>query len=221
MKKILLCPVLAAQMLITFAQQQTGVVFGISTGINIAGIRTHNLKLPAEAKTLVGVKGAFFAQIPMGGHWSIQPELSFDQLGWQYHGEDPYNAGIITNVTTGMQYLFINVLPKYSIPNSGFAFFIGSGYGFLLGATLTGYNSQDHSVKSNYSSGDFAGILGMEYYFAIGLGLSARFLSGVSNIMKEPEPGQAIHNHSLSFSLCYKIQMRRSANGGAYPLDGR
>ena len=90
MKKILLIPVFAVLVLFACAQQQPGVVFGISSGINIAGIRTHNFKLPAEAQTLVGVKGALFAEIPMGGHWSLQPELSFDQLGWRYHGEDPY-----------------------------------------------------------------------------------------------------------------------------------
>ena len=220
MKKVLLILVFAIPVLFARGQQPTGVVFGISSGINIAGIRTHNMKLPAEAETLVGVKGVLFAQIPMGGQWSIQPELSFDQLGWRYHGQDPYDSGIITHVTTGMEYFFINILPKYSVPNSNFAFYVGSGYGFLLNATLTGYNSQDHNVKSNYSNGDFVGILGIEYYFPIGLGLSARFLSGVSNIMKHPEPDQGIHNYSISFTLCFKIQ-RRKPNGVAYPLDGR
>jgi hypothetical protein len=219
-KKILLIPVFAVQVLIAFTQEQPGVVFGLSSGINIAGIRTHNFKLPAHAKTLVGVKGVLFAEIPMGGRWSIQPELSFDQLGWQYHGEDPYNAGIMTNVSTAMQYLFINILPKYSVPNSGLAVYVGTGYGFLLGATLTGYNNQTHNVKSSYSSGDLAGIIGLDYFFSMGLGLSGRFLTGVSNIMKPPEPEAGIHNHSLSFTLSYRIQ-RRKLNGVTYPLDGR
>lgn len=218
MKKILLIPFFAIQVLMALAQEQAGVVFGLSTGINVAGIRTRNFKLPAEAKTLVGVKGVFFAQVPVGRQWSIQPELSFDQLGWQYHGEDPYNVGIVTNVSTAMQYLFINILPKYSVPNSGLAFYVGTGYGFLLGAALTSYNNQTYDVKSSYSNGDFVGIFGLEYFLPMGLGLSGRFLRGVSNIIKPPEPEASIRNHSLSFTLCYKIQTRRAANGGAYPL---
>jgi Outer membrane protein beta-barrel domain len=221
MKRFLLIKVFAIQVLFAFGQDQAGVVIGISSGINIAGIHTHNLKLPAEAQTLVGVKGVLFAQFPMGRQWSIQPELSFDQLGWQYHGEDPYNAGIMTNVSTSMQYLFINILPKYNVPHSGLDFYVGTGYGFLLGATLTGYNGQNHNVKNSYSGGDFAGIIGLDYFLSMGLGLSARFLKGVSNIKKEPEVGEGMHNYSISFTLSYKIQKWKIANAGAYPLKGR
>jgi hypothetical protein len=217
MKKTLLILVLSVWAIFCDAQQQTGTIFGIGSGINIAGIRAHNVVLPGSAQTLVGVRGVLFAQIPMAGEFSLQPELSFDQLGWQYNGEDPYSGGQVADVSTSMEYLFITLLPKYTFQQSNFAIYIGPGYGFLLGATLTGYNRQTRNVKSSYTGGDFTGIMGLEYFLSMGLGFSARFMTGISNIMKDPGQDESIHNYSISFTLCYKIQRRKADNGVTYP----
>jgi outer membrane immunogenic protein len=221
MKRCLIILVFCIHALFSIAQQQTGIMFGLGSGINIAGIRAHNLQLPGSPQTLVGVRGVLFAEIPMAEGFSLQPEFSFDQLGWQYHGEDPYSAGQIADVSISMQYLFVTALPKYTFPQTNFSVYIGPGYGFLLGATLTGYNNHTQNVKDVYKSGDFVGVMGMDYFLSMGIGLSARFTTGLSNLINEAEQDESVHNYSISFTLCYKIQKRKMANAGAYPLNGR
>jgi hypothetical protein len=47
--------------------------------------------------------------------------------------------------------------------------------------------------------------VGAEYFFPIGLGFTARYMGGLTNIAKDAQDGETVHNHAFSFSVAYKF----------------
>jgi outer membrane immunogenic protein len=191
------------------AQKMEKVSFGFGAGLNIAGV---SLKSPASSVSpysLNGFKGYVFIDAPLGKNFFLQPELAYDGMGWQFDGDDNYDGGQQSNVKTYLNYLTLAVLPKYKIENTGLAFYAGPAYGFLLSATVKGYGGETHDDKRNYTGGDFGGIIGAEYYLSMGLGISARYLAGISNVISNAEQGESMHTHAFSVSIAYKLNSSR------------
>jgi hypothetical protein len=203
MKKVFLFHFLCMSFLIVRSQQTARL--GIGVGTNITGVHIHADEA-YSAKPVVGFKGYIFFDLPLGqGNFGIQPEFSFDALGWHYTGSDPFNGGNTADVRTRMNYFFISLLPKYRIENTGLAFLLGPSYGFLISAKSKGFQGYVADVKKAYTSGDFAGIVGAEYYFPFGFGLSARYVIGFSNLISEPQSGESVHNYSVVFAVSYRF----------------
>ncbi len=187
------------------AQQNEKASFGFGAGLNFSGISLSSPESQVNPASLSGFKGNVFVEVPIGKGFYIQPELSFDGLGWQFDGDDNYAGGQQSNVKTYMNYLFLSILPKYKIENTGLSFYAGPSYGLLLSATIKGWGGETHSDKNNYTSGDFAGIIGTGYDFPVGIGIRAQYMLGISNIVSNAQDGESIHNHAFSISVVYKI----------------
>jgi hypothetical protein len=198
--------------------QEKKARFGVHAGANISSVNSkitysnlgtsYSTELPFSSIT--GFVGGVHAEVYLGNHFYLQPELAYSQLGAKA-------VSLISDTTTPsgklevksiLHYVVLPVLVKYRLPKTGASIFIGPQYGYLLSTTNkinnTTINEED---KSNYKS-DLSGIVGAEYYFPAGLGISARYQLGITTIQK-PE---YVDISDLPFGVVAKsISVRNSA----------
>ena len=189
------------------AQETEKTTFGFGAGINIATVSLHSPSSSVSPNSLIEFRACEFINIPLGKNFFLHPELAYDGMGWQYDGEDNNSGGQQANIKTYLPYFTMAVLPKYQFKNSGFAVYAGPSYGFLLAATVKGWGGEIHGDKSDYTAGDFGGIVGAEYYLPMGLGISARYKAGISNIINHPEPGESMHTSAFSITIVCKVNI--------------
>ena len=172
--------------------------FGVSAGINVANMSFNASGVSASFSSLVGFKGYVFYDVPLGGNFSLENELGYDGMGTKI--TDP---GTGDKLTEAVNYLTLSILPKYNVSQTGLSFFAGPSLGFLLNAKST-EGSQSASDTDSYNSVDLFGVVGAEYFFPMGLGITARYMGGLTNIAKDANGGSA-HNSAFSFTLAYKF----------------
>ncbi len=189
------------------AQEMGKTTFGFGAGINIATVSLQSPSSSVSPNSLTGFKACIFIDAPLGKNFFLQPELANDWMGWQYDGEDNNSGGQQANIKTYLPYVTLAVLPKYQFKNSGFAVYAGPSYGLLLAATVKGWGGEIHEDKKDYTDGDFGGIVGAEYYLPMGLGISARYRAGISNIINHPEPGESMHTYAFSVTIVCKVNI--------------
>ena len=174
--------------------QEKKVRFGIHGGANIANINSkitysnygtsYTSKLPFSYIT--GFIGGVHAEIYLSNNFYLQPELSYSQLGAKNESLNPdttASSGKL-EVKSILHYMVLPILIKYKLPETGASIFIGPQYGYLVGVTNKINSSKiNEKDKSNYKS-DISGIFGAEYYFPTGLGISARYQLGITNIQR-------------------------------------
>jgi hypothetical protein len=187
------------------AQKTDKASFGFGTGLNVSTVDLNTPGYSLNPTSLTGFRGYIFIDAPLGKNFFIQPELAYDGMGWQYYGDDNNAGGQLAHVKTYLNYITFAVLPKYRIENTGLAFYIGPYCGFLLNAKMKGFEGETHDDKKDYTDGNFGGIVGAEYYLPMGLGFSARYMAGISNIISEAQPGESMHTYVFSFSIAYKL----------------
>ena len=103
-----------------------------------------------------------------------------------------------------LSYLTLPVLVKYSFEDAGFGAYLGPQIGYLLSAKIKeGGVTED--IKEDVKSTDFSGIIGVEYFLPMGVGLSARYQLGLSNVAKDTEDEGSVKNKALTFTLGYRF----------------
>jgi len=199
MKKIILSQILLLSVVIATAQVRTG----IGAGLNLSTISINEPGASVTPDNMTGFKGYVFFEGTISKSFFIQPEFSYEGMGWKYTGEDPFNGGNNATVKNRMNYLLLTVLLKYKFENTGFALGVGPAYGLLLSAKSKGYQGTETDTKDAYTGDNFAVIPYAEYFFPIGIGITARYFGGIKNIAKDHEDGESVHMHGFSFTVAY------------------
>jgi outer membrane immunogenic protein len=197
MKKLVVLVILFSAFSSLRAQETPG--FGVSAGINVANMTFNASGVTASFTSIVGFKGYLFYDVPLGTNFSLQNELGYDGMGTII--KDP-NSG--DKLTESVNYLTLSILPKYNVQQTGLSFFAGPSVSFLLNAKSSegGMNSSD---TDSYNSVDLFGVIGAEYFFPAGFGITARYMGGLTNIAKGDTNGGTAHNSAFSFTLAYKF----------------
>ncbi|WP_153799693.1 porin family protein [Foetidibacter luteolus] len=199
-------------------QQNGKIKFGAHAGINIANIvsKLNNTGFSYSQSAIVGFNAGVSAEIHIANGFYLQPEPSFSQLGakiypipFSYYSQY-LGSGDSGNVTVKsvLNYITLPVLIKYKLQGTGLGFFIGGQYGVLVRATDKVSNSSKSILvnsKDDYNSGDFAGLIGAEYYLPLGIGLSAKYQHGFSNIQKGSEAIGTVKNRAFSIAISYRL----------------
>lgn len=191
-----------------FAQDEvtaTGVRFGVKAGINIANVTIKPEDDESSLGSLVGINGGFFATIPVSAGFAIQPELTYSGLGAKTKTSALGGEGGGTeNAKLMLNYLTLPVLAKYTFEDAGFAAYLGPQIGYLLSAKGK-YGGETEDIKEEVKSTDISGIIGVGYFLPMGVGLSARYQLGLSNIAKDTEGEGSLKNKALTFTLGYRF----------------
>jgi len=189
------------------------VTFGLKAGINVSNIKETGYA-SVSYNSLVGGTGGAFASIPINKSFSIQPEVSYSQMGAKSKLPDPQFNPLYPNYGTGaleglvyygkmnLSYLNVPVLLRYSVKKTGFSLFAGPQIGFLLSAKLKDAGT-NQNYKSEIKSTDWSGIVGIGYDLPLGFNVSARYQTGFTNITKDQSWGLDDKNNAFTLSLGY------------------
>ncbi len=211
MKKLFLGAAIAMSSL-TFAQQ-----FGAKAGLNVSSTsKDANLE---DQKAKVGFHAGVFANIPLAASFSVQPEVLYSQYGNKT--VDQYSttiAGVTTGYkdtyTTSLDYVTVPVMFQYK-PIPALYLEAGPEFGFLVSAknkgeevktlnnasTTTSFNND---IKKNLNTFNAGLGIGAGYYFTENIGVSARYVAGLTDVVKDNN-GDAIKNNVFQAGINFKF----------------
>ena len=201
MKKLFLSAAVAMSSL-AFAQQ-----FGVKAGMNVSSLSSEEGLSDQGSK--IGFNAGVFMNAPLAANFSIQPELMYSQMG------DKYNqtiAGTTYARSRHLDYITVPVMFQY---NATPAFYLEAGpeLGLLVSAKNKFTNESTNNTineSPNYKddlNGFNVGIgLGAGYYFTPKVGLTARYVAGLTDIAKDrPSGSDSVKNNVFQVGLAYKF----------------
>ena len=201
MKKLFLGAAIAMSSL-TFAQQ-----FGVKAGMNVSSLSSEEGLSDQGSK--IGFNAGVFMNAPLAENFSIQPELMYSQMG------DKYNQTIAGTTYARSRHLDYVTLPVMFQYNATPAFYLEAGpeFGLLVGAKNKFTNESTNNTiaeSANYKddlNGFNVGIgLGAGYYFTPNVGLTARYVAGLTDIAKDrPSGSDSVKNNVFQVGLAYKF----------------
>lgn len=228
MRKLLLgasltvCALVSAQEK-TSSKSSNPITFGVKGGLNVSTISTsYNYE---DSKPKVGFNAGVFANIPIASKFSIQPELSYNQIGSKTEIDSRYDipGTVVRMKSTGsvsLGYLSLPVMLQYNLlPN----LYVEAGpeFGFLLGGKIkdewtetrtsgnnvsTNSNTNDRKInKDLYNKFNLGLGIGAGYFFTPNFGVTARFVAGLTDIYKH-NVGDAARNNAFQVGVAYKFK---------------
>jgi opacity protein-like surface antigen len=211
MKKLILGLAVTASSL-AFAQTTTTtssspVAFGIKAGMNVSSLSKDGTLEDQGSK--IGFNAGLFANIPIASSFSIQPEVLYSQYGDKY---DQVIAGNRYSRARHLDYVTVPVMFQYNvIPNLYLE--AGPEFGILVNAKNKFKNETNNNVitesgdyKDDLNSFNFGIGLGAGYYFTDNIGITARYVAGLTDIAKDrPNGSDATRNNVFQVGLAYKF----------------
>lgn len=194
MKKFFLGLAITAGTL-SFAQEKAAssaspVRFGIKAGLNVATINSD------DAKAKAGIYGGVFANIPVASDFSVQPEVLYSGMGAK---NKDYSS-----VKLNLDYISVPVMVQYNVLP---ALYVEAGpqFSFAINKKIKG-DGGSVDVDNYYKGFDFGLGLGAGYYIAQGFGVTARFVAGLTDIIKDNNTNDnAIRNSVFQVGVAYKF----------------
>lgn len=207
MKKLILGLAVTAGSL-AFAQTTSSsnpITFGVKGGMNVSSL-SKNEGLD-DQKSKIGFNAGAFANIPIASSFSIQPEVLYSQYG----EKSDYRVGNTKfSNSTKLDYIAVPVMFQYNaLPNLYLE--AGPEFGFMVSAKnkfkneSTGQSSTTDNYKDNLSTFNLGIGIGAGYYFTQNLGITARYVAGVTDILKN-NSGDAVRNNAFQVGLAYKFK---------------
>lgn len=201
MKKLFLSAAVVMGSL-AFAQQ-----FGIKAGMNVSSLSDDATLSDQGSK--IGFNAGLFMNAPLAENFSIQPELLYSQMGEKY---DQKIGSTTYARSRHLDYITIPVMFQYKATP---AFYLEAGpeLGFLVSAKNKFTNestnntiSESSNYKDDLNGFNFGLGLGAGYYFTPNVGVTARYVAGLTDILKDrPSGSDGVKNNVFQVGLAYKF----------------
>ena len=155
-----------------------GFGIGIKGGVNIASQNVSGLGDP-ETSSEIGFHGGVFFTFMFTEKIGVQPEIlySFQSNTIDFSSQEYEEK---------LGYITLPILFRYNI-NDIISLHTGPQIGFLISAEGTDYLGDSYDPKEAYKSSDIGFALGAEVDLPIKLGIGARYIAGLTDIVKEGE----------------------------------
>lgn len=225
MKKLFLGLALVAASF-TFAQKKgtSPISYGLKAGMNVSSFSKDSGSDVQESK--VGFYAGGFANIPLSAQFSVQPELLYSGLGAKkvetFSGQSQNTTFNSTRKSTAsLDYLAVPVMFQY---NATPRLYLEAGpeFGFMLSAkekvstTMVAMTGNSSSTTTTETSGkidkkdlktfNFGLGLGAGYYFTPNIGVTLRYVAGLTDVVKNrPSGSDAVKNNVLQVGVAYKF----------------
>lgn len=162
--------------------------FGLKAGLNVASVNED------DTKSRLGFNAGLFMNAPIAPSFSIQPELLYNSKGAKFDGPG--------DISVALDYISIPVMFQY---NATPMFYLEAGpeLGFLVNANGKA-DGVSVDVKDSFETFDIGIGLGAGYFFTPQIGLTARYVAGISDIAKD-NGGDAVRNNVFQVGLAYKF----------------
>lgn len=165
-----------------------GISGGLKAGVNFANQTWSGGGFSTSADSRTGFHAGGYLNIAFTETFGLQPELIYNAVGAKI-GEAKFNT----------DYLSIPVMLKYN-PAPIFNIHAGPQFGMLLSA-----KQEDEDVKDSLKGMDLGLGLGAGVDLPMGLGLTARYVFGLSNISDEDMGDISVKNTALQISVTYRL----------------
>lgn len=175
------------------------VNYGVKAGVNFANVHLSEDVEDSDPSILTGFHAGVFINTELAENFSVQPELFYSAVGSKLLEEGDASFKLKTS------YLSLPVLAQYQFFD-GFRLELGPQVGLLLSSKneLKGTEEDyEEDVKDDTESIDFGLTGGASYQLPIGLGIFARYYTGLSDITKENEAGVKVKNNNIAVGLTY------------------
>lgn len=191
----------------TTSMSDNAVRFGVKAGMNVSSLSKDAALEDQGSK--IGFNAGVFATIPVATSFNIQPEVLYSQYGDKY---DEVYLGNRYSRARHLDYITVPVMFQYNfVPN----FYVEAGpeFGFLVSAknkfkneTNNNTLNQSANYKDDLNTFNFGLGLGAGYYFTDNIGITARYVAGLSDIAKNrPANGDAVRNNVFQVGLAFKF----------------
>jgi hypothetical protein len=172
---------------------------GVLIGVNFADINFSDGDAP-ESDYRTGLAAGFFLNLPLGGTFSLQPEVLYSQKGTKFE-----EAGGEASIE--LDYLDIPVLARVASGSSGFALFVGPSFGFKVRARAKGEDFDGTELSEDI--GDEVETLDVGLVLGAGFQtprvfIDGRIQVGLSNVNKG-EPEETLKNRVFSIMLGFRL----------------
>ncbi|TXF79081.1 porin family protein [Chryseobacterium sp.] len=164
--------------------------FGLKAGVNVSSVSNF-----AQSKSKIGFNGGVFMNAPLAASFSIQPEIIYSGKGAKYDG--------VVEVDMNLDYISVPVMFQYNATPK-FYFEAGPEFSFLMSGKLKG-EGESVDLKDDLNSFDFGIGLGLGYFFTPNFGINARYVSGITGIIKDNPNDEASKNNVFQIGLAYKF----------------
>lgn len=160
----------------TISLMAQGLGLGIKAGVNIANQDISSSDFTAETSSQMGFHGGVFAVFMFSEKIGVQPELLYST-----GGSEVDIAGDV--YTEKLGYLTLPVLLRYNISDI-FSLHAGPQFGFLMSAEEE-FDGDTEDIKDDFKGSDIAASFGVEVDLPIKLGIGARYVLGLTDIVEE------------------------------------
>jgi hypothetical protein len=176
----------------SFAQ---GVSFGVKAGVNVANqsFKSEGISLSPDARTGFHVGG--FVTAMFTEKLGLQPEVLYSNAGCtiNFLGE---------KIKQKFDYVSVPVLVRYQ-PIEILNLHAGPQFGFLLNAEQE-YDGETEDLKDGTKGLDVGAAFGAGIDLPMGLGFSARYILGLSNI-SDADEDFTMKNNILQLSVTFRF----------------
>ncbi|WP_160137736.1 porin family protein [Chryseobacterium sp. c4a] len=213
------------------AKSSSPIKFGVKAGINATTMSRSDYSFSNgyqnnDEKLKVGFNAGVFVNIPVAEKFSVQPELLFSQLGSKSEIRNKTSYGNQTstmeaNYKTNLNYIVLPLMVQYNILPQLYVE-AGPEFGLLLGGKVKGdMTITERSGNYTFSeSGNFSekidmdqfnrfnfGIgIGAGYYFTPQFGVTARFVAGLTDVIKNSNSDYKSRNNAFQVGVAYKFK---------------
>ncbi|WP_343657918.1 porin family protein [Chryseobacterium sp.] len=166
---------------IASAQSTDRPRFGIKAGGNLSSFTG------SDSKSKVGFYAGVFVNVPIAETFSIQPEVVYSQQGAKAKDKYLFGAIPVKDIKQILGYINVPVMVQY---NATPKFYLEAGpeFSFLINARAKENflgESLSTDNKNLFNAFNFGVGLGLGYRFTPNLGVNARYIAGISKIVKD------------------------------------
>ncbi|HUW05102.1 MAG TPA: porin family protein [Williamwhitmania sp.] len=181
LKKLLF--VSGCMLILVVGANAQNIRFGLKAGLQSANYSGDDAGLDARFAVLFGG----FAQFPMHGNFTFQPEMIFSLQGAKQESLDK-------NINAW--YLNFPLMFKYNLAKR-FNVEAGPQIGFMIGAKLDG-----NKISDQFKTIDFGVNFGVAYRLTSKVDMGLRYCVGVTDVTDNPSN---LYNRVLQLSLGYRF----------------
>lgn len=179
----------------TYAQ----VNYGVKAGVNFANLNLSEDVEIWDPATLTGFNAGVFVNAELAENFSVQPELFYSGQGSVVFEEGD------ASVKYKLGYLSLPVLARYQFWE-GFRLEVGPQLGLLLSAKQIAEGTGEDGeidIKDENKSIDFGLAGGASYQLPVGVGIFARYYTGLTDISDNSDSDVSVKNNVASVGLTY------------------
>jgi hypothetical protein len=165
-----------------------GISGGLKAGVNFSNQIYSGSGISASADSRTGFHVGGYLKLAVSESFGVQPELIYNSLGSKF-----------ADIDFKTDYLSVPIMLRYN-PAPIFNIHAGPQLGFLMSAKFDGEDAKEGLKGMDLGLGIGAGV-----DLPMGLGFTARYVMGLSDISEAESEDSSMKNTAFQVSVSYRL----------------